>query len=83
MRKDARIPQTFNRLRPTGRRRGHRVADRVEAGPPPPAPGPEARAREAGGPQDQASYTCACGMVFDAAVSASVRCPACGADQDW
>jgi hypothetical protein len=82
----ARIPQTLTRLRPAARRRGDRVADRVEDAP---APQPaaeradEARAREAGGPEDRCHYTCCCGMVFTAPVSASVHCPVCGADQDW
>lgn len=42
-----------------------------------------ARAREAGGPMDCASYACACGYVFAASVSTTVRCPHCGADQAW
>ena len=42
-----------------------------------------ARARYAGGPIDNASYTCACGFVFAASVSTTVRCPHCGADQAW
>jgi hypothetical protein len=42
-----------------------------------------ARARLAGGPIDNASYTCACGFVFAASVSTTVRCPHCGADQAW
>jgi hypothetical protein len=41
------------------------------------------RVREAGGPVDQASYTCACGYLFSADVSTSVACPHCGADQAW
>jgi rubrerythrin len=41
------------------------------------------RVREAGGPVDRASYTCACGYVFAASVSTSVRCPHCGAWQAW
>jgi hypothetical protein len=43
----------------------------------------ETRAREAGGPEDSAHYTCSCGMVFEASVSASVACPHCGLQQDW
>jgi hypothetical protein len=42
-----------------------------------------ARVRLAGGPIDNASYTCACGFVFAASVSTTVRCPHCGADQAW
>jgi hypothetical protein len=43
----------------------------------------DARVRLAGGPIDNASYTCACGFVFAASVSTTVRCPHCGADQAW
>jgi hypothetical protein len=42
-----------------------------------------ARVREAGGPIDEASYTCACGYVFLAPVSTTVACPHCGATQAW
>jgi len=42
-----------------------------------------ARAREAGGPIDLASYTCACGYLFRAPVSTSVTCPHCGGEQAW
>jgi hypothetical protein len=41
------------------------------------------RVREAGGPLDEASYSCACGYVFAASVSTSVCCPHCGARQAW
>jgi len=41
------------------------------------------RAREAGGPLDRALYSCSCGYVFDAAVSTTVSCPHCGAEQAW
>ncbi len=34
-------------------------------------------------PADTASYTCECGLVFSAAVSTTVRCPHCGAQQAW
>lgn len=58
---------------------------------PTPAPGEIApahdtaarRVREAGGPRDEASYTCACGYVFAASVSTSVCCPHCGVRQAW
>ena len=49
-------------------------------------PGPDfaaRRVRAAGGPSDEASYTCACGYVFCAPVSATVACPHCGCEQDW
>lgn len=41
------------------------------------------RAREAGGPEDYAHYTCACGCVFEAGVSTTVACPHCGTAQAW
>jgi predicted Zn-ribbon and HTH transcriptional regulator len=41
------------------------------------------RVREAGGPLDEASYSCACGFVFAASVSTSVSCPHCGSRQAW
>jgi hypothetical protein len=41
------------------------------------------QARRAGGPQDRALYTCACGYAFTAAVSTSVGCPHCGTSQAW
>ena len=41
------------------------------------------RARAAGGPMDRASYACACGYLFLAAVSTTVACPHCQATQAW
>jgi hypothetical protein len=41
------------------------------------------RVREAGGPVDQARYTCFCGYVFEAQVSTTVACPHCGNEQAW
>jgi hypothetical protein len=41
------------------------------------------RARLAGGPEDRALYKCACGLSFQADVSASVGCPRCGSAQAW
>jgi hypothetical protein len=46
-------------------------------------PSPQARERDAGGPQDCAAYACACGYAFEAAVSTTVACPSCGAAQAW
>jgi hypothetical protein len=43
----------------------------------------ERRARESGGPEDRAMYTCSCGYVFQAEVSTSVACPHCGTGQAW
>jgi hypothetical protein len=41
------------------------------------------RVRHAGGPVDQAFYSCECGYVFVAQVSTTVRCPHCDAGQAW
>ena len=52
-----------------------------------PEPAPEVkasrRARESGGPEDRAFYTCSCGYAFDAHVTTSVACPHCGTTQAW
>jgi hypothetical protein len=72
----ARIPHPIRRLRTTAPRRGYRPIER-------PVASVETRVREAGGPEDSAHYTCSCGMVFQASVSASVACPHCGRHQDW
>jgi hypothetical protein len=74
------------------RRRGGPPDTHVRV-PVPPVPGPavegtpplraEDRARRSGGPQDRALYACRCGSTFQAAVTASVRCPHCGETQAW
>ena len=43
----------------------------------------ERRLRDSGGPHDRAQYTCSCGYLWHADVSASVACPHCGASQAW
>jgi hypothetical protein len=43
----------------------------------------ERRLRASGGPNDRAQYTCGCGFVWEADVSASVECPHCGTSQAW
>ena len=43
----------------------------------------ERRWRLAGGPEDNATYACACGKQFEAPVSTSVSCPNCGNGQAW
>ncbi len=74
-------------LHPRGERRGRRPGSGGR--PAATAAAPRAcdpavqRVREAGGPVDQASYVCQCGYLFSAAVSATVVCPHCGADQAW
>jgi predicted Zn-ribbon and HTH transcriptional regulator len=42
-----------------------------------------ARVRSAGGPLDEASYSCQCGFIFRAPVSTTVQCPHCHAAQAW
>jgi hypothetical protein len=67
--------------RPRGQRRLHVV--------PAPAPRPapmhpaERRMRDAGGPDDRACYSCGCGYLFEARVTASVTCPNCDTVQAW
>jgi hypothetical protein len=79
---------TESRRRSSGLRRPH-APGRDEPAAPEAAPLPEGdladerRAREAGGPEDRAMYTCSCGYVFQAEVSTSVACPHCGAGQAW
>jgi hypothetical protein len=41
------------------------------------------RVRSAGGPIDEASYACECGLLFTAPVSTTVTCPHCRAPQAW
>jgi hypothetical protein len=41
------------------------------------------RTRAAGGPDDRACYSCACGYLFIAQVTTTVLCPHCGAEQAW
>jgi hypothetical protein len=73
-----------HRRRPT--RRGATTAHKRD-----PEPGPTVaprdiaveRVRAAGGPLDQASYTCHCGYLFAAPVSTTVSCPHCGTAQAW
>ncbi|HUR84308.1 MAG TPA: hypothetical protein VMY78_03110 [Solirubrobacteraceae bacterium] len=43
----------------------------------------ERRLRDAGGPHDRACYSCGCGYLFEAPVSASVHCPHCKTEQAW
>jgi hypothetical protein len=86
-----RLPHSATTERPRRPRR-HRRGKRTATTPTgdlhlaPPASGQDAtvaRVRLAGGPIDNASYACACGFVFAASVSTTVRCPHCGASQAW
>jgi hypothetical protein len=36
-----------------------------------------------GGIEDRELYSCSCGIVFQGLVSASAKCPRCGAEQAW
>ena len=71
---------TAIRRSPTGRR-----LHIVPAAAPRPEPmhPAERRMRDAGGPDDRATYSCGCGYLFEAAVSASVHCPHCTTVQAW
>jgi rubrerythrin len=76
---------TESRRRSSALRR-RQPAERTEPSSPPPEEvdlSDERRARESGGPEDRAMYTCTCGYVFEAEVSTSVACPHCGAAQAW
>ena len=82
-----------NREKSESRPRGGGLLRRPHVSPAPaepepePAPGvdlsDERRARESGGPDDRAMYTCSCGYVFEADVTTSVTCPHCGTGQAW
>jgi hypothetical protein len=82
---------TFARLHsttPRRRSRAHARRWRLRSAPPPrhlptSADATAARVRAAGGPTDEARYSCACGLQFLASVSTTVACPHCGATQPW
>jgi hypothetical protein len=80
----ARLPHTLAERRHARRHRARAATPAFLPAPPPRACDPAvARVREAGGPVDQASYTCDCGYLFRATVSTSVTCPHCGSGQAW
>ena len=70
-------------LRERPRRRDHQRVELRVIAPSRPGDPAVARVREAGGPEDEASYTCGCGYLFCASVSTTVVCPHCGAGQAW
>jgi hypothetical protein len=72
------LRQAIRRDIPAPRSRSH-----LTSVPAPPELKAEKRARESGGPEDRAFYTCSCGYAFDADVSTSVTCPHCGTAQAW
>ena len=61
----------------TERRRSHPAVRR------PAEATPERRVRDAGGPEDTALFSCGCGYAFEAAVTTTVACPHCAAQQAW
>ncbi|MGA8365388.1 MAG: hypothetical protein WB709_12845 [Solirubrobacteraceae bacterium] len=65
------------------RRRARRARGRHRPAPPHRSDIAAQRVRQAGGPTDLASYTCACGYLFVASVTTTVECPHCGASQAW
>ena len=72
--------------RPSSRRAAARRRMRTVPAPEPrpePVHPAERRLRDAGGPEDRATYGCACGCLFQAPVSTSVSCPVCGGGQAW
>jgi hypothetical protein len=72
------LPHPLAKRRRASRRQHNRPAD------PAPRPDPAVqRVRHAGGPIDQAFYSCECGYMFVAQVSTTVRCPHCDARQAW
>jgi rubrerythrin len=81
------LPHPADTERPRRHKRSKRTATRTtNLHVAEPATGQDAtvaRVRLAGGPIDNASYTCSCGFVFAASVSTTVRCPHCGASQAW
>jgi hypothetical protein len=81
------VPTKLGEGRFTGLRRGHgrRPAGRQVGAPSAPSVlADRSRAKRLGGhAQDNAVYSCGCGMVFEAAVSTAVSCPHCGTHQAW
>ena len=68
--------------RPT-RTRARRARETRETAPLSQACIATADAARAGGPEDQALYSCGCGYAFTAEVTTSVGCPECGTQQAW
>ena len=89
----SKIGQRVRALPGERRRRQHRPEPREAPCPEAPAPAASAapapvdadqeRERTAPGPEDRALFSCRCGSVFQASVTASVRCPHCGESQAW
>ncbi len=85
-----RLGKTTDRRRPRERPRDAYAPVEPALIPPPTPPLPaadrladERRMRASGGPEDNATYRCGCGLIFQAPVSTGVACPSCGAGQAW
>jgi hypothetical protein len=78
-------PMPFRQTNPSHERPKRRRLHIVPTPEPRPEPmhSAERRLRDAGGPRDRACYSCGCGYLFEAPVSASVQCPNCQAEQAW
>ena len=72
-----RLPKRRGASRPT------RTARAVRQPPLTPEAAETRDARRGSGPEDRALYSCMCGYAFKAAVTTSVDCPHCGAEQAW
>jgi hypothetical protein len=44
---------------------------------------PTVAQRRVGPPEDYATYSCACGFIFEAPVTTTVGCPHCGSQLAW
>ncbi len=75
------LPTSRPTVRRDRARRLHVVPDPVPL--PEPIHPAERRLRDAGGPDDRATYTCQCGYLFEAPVSTTVTCPNCSSEQAW
>ena len=76
-----RRPRTDSNVKAASTR--EQAAEAIAEEPPAPLDSALLRIRAAGGPVDEASFTCQCGYVFAASVSTTVTCPHCGASQAW
>ena len=72
------LPLRFDRPTRTRARRARQPAEQMSQ-----ACAATHDAARAGGPEDQALYSCGCGYAFTAQVTTSVGCPHCGTQQAW
>ena len=78
-------PRIVQRARvvPGRRRRAKRRVEPRERPCPAERAADQQRERSVPGPEDRALFSCRCGSVFQAQVTASVTCPHCGEPQAW